>query len=348
MRFFGAVFRLMLLALALVHALVFVGMTTGYGLPHQGVLAFSVPINRISEWHIVIMDVRTRKIFQVGEYGWRLAVALEWSPDGQRLAYSTYSPRSDIFVIDIYAGQHRNITDDWAEDRYPSWSPDSQQVVFFSARDSLGYDLYVAPVHTPTIQRLTFSEAMYPVWSPDGTQIAYSSRVTGDLYSLDTTCLTCEPRRLTSTRFDDRNPTWSPDGQSIAFISFHEARGSTGDQIFVMNQDGNNLRLLASGWRFQGTPAWSPDSRSIAFVGKDFTERQDSIYVVNVDSPTPPRKIADDAYYAYNERWPMWSPDSRYIAFSRRRGGGLYVVDTVTGRTNQISHLRAAYPIWQP
>ena len=352
MRFFHAVARLTIVALTLAHALILAGMVAGHGLPRQGVLAFSTRYNTISEWRILMMDVRTRRVVEVGRYGWRIAVSLEWSPDGERLTYATYSPRSDVFVIDVYTGLIRNLTNDWAEDRYPTWSPDSQRVAFYSNRDQLRYDVYIAPLDASDTQRLTYVEAAYPVWSPDGKKIVYAARASGDLYSLDTACLVqvrpCMENRLTTTYYDDRNPMWSPDGSQIAFITFHKMSGSTGDQIFVMNNDGSDLRLLATGWRFQGVPSWSPDSRSIAFVGKALRERYDSIYVVDVDTLLAPRKLADDAYYAYNERWPMWSPDSRYIAYSHRLTGGLYVVDVLSGRTDKISDLAATYPVWQP
>jgi Tol biopolymer transport system component len=350
------VFRLMVTILAGVYTLMTVGMATGYGLPHRGVLAFSTPINPIGEWHVLMMDVRTRRTIRLADYGWRLGVTLQWSPDGERLTYATYSPRSDVFVVDVYNRDVYNLTDDWADDRYPTWSPDSQYIAFFSNRErptTARYDIYVAPAKGTgqPIQRMTFAEAAYPVWSPDGTQIVYTSRAEGDLFRINTGCAAhCStlPTRLTTTYYEDRNPVWSPDGDYIAFITFLNAPGSTGDQIFVIDRDGGGLRLLAAGWRFQGVPSWSPDSQHIAFVGKASAERFDSIYIADVRGQSAPRKLAEDAHYAYNERWSMWSPDSRYIAYSHRRTGGLYIVEVATGIVEQLSHLTASYPVWQP
>lgn len=351
-RFFRAIFRLTTALLILLHTLVAVGLTTSYGLPHRGVLAFSVPVDRINEWHILIMDVRTRQTLKVSQYGWRVGVTLEWSPNGQYLVYATYSPRSDVFVVDVYNRQVYNLTDDWAEDRYPSWSPDGQHIVFYSNRDQLltsRFEVYVTRVTGSETQRITFTEAAYPVWSPDGTQLVYSSRVEGNLYSLSMTCTdVCAQSRLTSTRYDDRNPVWSPDSQQIAFITFLKAPGSTSDQIFVIDRDGSDLRLLADGWRFQGVPSWSPDGRSIAFVGKAKSEHYDALYVADAAGNAPPRKLAENTYYVYNERWPMWSPDSRYLAYSQRGSGGLYIVEATTGYTEKLSTIAATYPVWQP
>lgn len=360
-RFLRVILRLSASALVITHVLLAAGMAAGHRLPRGGLLAFSVPVNRISQWIVLIMDMRSRLIVQVAEYSWRLAVPLAWSPDGSQIAFATYAPRSDIYVVDVYSGRVRNLTNDWADDRYPTWSPDGKYIAFFTNRDYLSttrYEIYLVDLEGSPARRLTYNEALYPTWSPDGSQLVYTSRQEGDLYRLHTTCLSlpesCQQSRLTRTLYDDRNPVWSPDSQTIAFLSFPPpeygvSSAGTGEQIFLMDRDGGGLRLLASGWRYQGMPAWSPDSRLLAFVGKAWAEQVDSLYVTDPYEPSkPPRKLVDDAYYAYNERWSMWSPDSRYIAYSRRHTGGLYVVDVTTGHAEKLSNLPATYPVWQP
>src|SRR5690606_20700431 len=74
----------------------------GRALPKAGVLAFSTPADPRTEWHIILLDVRTRIAHTIGRYGWRIALPLEWSPDGSRLAFATVNTPSDIFIHDIY------------------------------------------------------------------------------------------------------------------------------------------------------------------------------------------------------------------------------------------------------
>jgi TolB protein len=57
------------------------------------------------------------------------------------------------------------------------------------------------------------------------------------------------------------NPAVSPDGRMIAFTS--ERGGKPG--IYVINQDGTGLRLVAEG---QGRPFWSSDGRQLLFTAR--------------------------------------------------------------------------------
>jgi Tol biopolymer transport system component len=203
----------------------------------EGVLAFSRPSDRMRAWDVLIMDIRTRRMVEVMNYGWRVAADLQWSPDGRYLAFATFGQQSDVFVVDIYNGKRHNITNDFANDRYPSWSPDGQQLAFFSTRgDGLQFDIYLVNPDGSNLRRLTFEESGYPAWSPDGSQLVFSSRLEGNLYVMNID--DGEVRQLTHTPGDDRNAVWSPDGSQIAYISFVHQNGIFGDRIFVMNADG--------------------------------------------------------------------------------------------------------------
>jgi TolB protein len=58
-------------------------------------------------------------------------------------------------------------------------------------------------------------------------------------------------------------PTWSPDGKQIAFMSWRNSR----TEIFVMNADGSNQRVLISMSVGDAIdPRWSPDGSKIVFV----------------------------------------------------------------------------------
>jgi Tol biopolymer transport system component len=314
----------------------------------EGVLAFSRPTDRLRAWDVLIMDVRTRRMVEVMNYGWRVAADLQWSPDGRYLALATFGQQSDVYVVDVYGGKWHNITRDFASDRYPSWSPDGQQLAFFSTRgDGLQFDIYLVNPDGSNLRRLTYSESSYPAWSPDGTQLVFSSRVDGDLYI--TGMNGTSAKQLTDTPGDDRNPVWSPDGSQIAYISFVNRDGIFGDRIFVMNADGSENRLLSREFSAQGMPSWSPKSRYLAFIGRSRGERHDSLYLADTfDEDHPIRKLAENAYYAYSERWAMWSPDGRYLAFSSRDANGLYTVDVSSGHIRELASLAIMYPVWQP
>ena len=57
-------------------------------------------------------------------------------------------------------------------------------------------------------------------------------------------------------------PAWSPDGKRIAFA----ANRNSSYQIFVMNSDGTNVKLVANTEGRATAPKWSPDGRTIYFT----------------------------------------------------------------------------------
>jgi Tol biopolymer transport system component len=70
----------------------------------------------------------------------------------------------------------QQITNDPAEERYPDWSPDGQNLVFFS--DKTGrHELYIVSKtdgHWGQPRQITTEGGVWPRWSPDGRYIAYN------------------------------------------------------------------------------------------------------------------------------------------------------------------------------
>jgi Tol biopolymer transport system component len=84
--------------------------------------------------------------------------------------------------------------------------------------------------------------------------------VSHDIYVLSVKDKAVE--RLTTDGLRNRDPGWSPDGEKIVF-----ARAESGQSdIFVMNADGSERRVLVSGQADEIMPSWSPDGTRIAFA----------------------------------------------------------------------------------
>ncbi len=100
--------------------------------------------------------------------------------------------------------------------RYPSISPDGEQIAF-----SYFGDLYVVKTSGGTAIQITSHPAhdFMPVWSPDGKQIAFASHRHGnyDIFVIPATGGT--PQRLTFHSSDDFPGSWNPDGKAIVFTS---------------------------------------------------------------------------------------------------------------------------------
>ncbi|MCB0112319.1 MAG: PD40 domain-containing protein, partial [Caldilineaceae bacterium] len=130
----------------------------------------------------------------------------------------------------------------------PRLSPDTQQIVFVSNRDTgangrgRNIEIYRMNNDGSAQTRLTFADApdTMPAWSADGQQIVLVSERDGnpELYLMQADG--SNPRRLTSDSQPDVYPSWSPDGRTLAWV---RANGETGD-LLLMNVDGSNPRTF--------------------------------------------------------------------------------------------------------
>ena len=97
----------------------------------------------------------------------------------------------------------------------------------------------------------------------------------------------------------------------IAFRS----KVSTDFEIFVMNADGTEVRLLTENYDWDFDPAWSPDGERIAFASDSDGDWE--IFVMNADG-TEARQLTDNDDY---DSSPAWSPNGKRIAFDRDSDG---------------------------
>ncbi|MYE89700.1 hypothetical protein F4X33_11965 [Candidatus Poribacteria bacterium] len=134
----------------------------------------------------------------------------------------------EIYVMDTDGGNQRNLTNNPADDRSPSWSPDGKRIVFMSNRAGhakhgwVTSDIYVMDADGGNQQRLTNNDRFDqdPSWSPDGKRIAFTSRRNGgnqEIYVMDING--DNQRNLTKHPDNDWHPVWSPNGKRIAFVS---------------------------------------------------------------------------------------------------------------------------------
>ena len=139
-----------------------------------------------------------------------------WSPDGNRIAFTTWrdgEAEADIYLMDADGSNTTNITNDIAmHASEPDWSPDGTQIVFWTYGGEMG-SLYVmgADGSNPT-HVITESCMSFPAWSPDGLWIAYSGYCGSPggyeimMVQVDGSNLT----NLTNHGALDTSPAWSP------------------------------------------------------------------------------------------------------------------------------------------
>ena len=236
-----------------------------------------------------------------------------------------------IYMIDPDGSNEVRVTHDPANDSWPWWSPNAQEIAYQS---ELRGNSEIFVTNADDLLQLTDAVAhdVDPAWSPDGSQIAFASQRDGDfeIYAMDSDGQ--HPRRLTRAAGADTQPAWSPDGRSIAFTR----QPDRAKQICVMLADGSGLVKLAED---AASPAWSPDGKNIAFTTGG------NIGVMHADG-TGRRRLTDKA----DSRHPAWSADGKNIVFESNRDGHyqLFMIDASGGKVTRLTSDPAGYvgPPW--
>ncbi|RPI42317.1 MAG: hypothetical protein EHM59_18120, partial [Betaproteobacteria bacterium] len=170
----------------------------------------------------------------------------------------------------------------------PSLSPDGRQAVFFSERDRLSLDLFLANVETGQIVRKLATTAasarfdsLQPLrsigaWSPNGEWFAFPAVRQGQaaLMLLDMRGGGRDREIVLRDLGQILSPTWSPDGRGIAFSAL--AGGFT--DLYTYDIQSGNVRKLTDDAFADLHPAWSPDGRSIAFASERFSSDLSSLH----------------------------------------------------------------------
>jgi TolB protein len=158
---------------------------------------------------------------------------------------------------------------------------------------------------------------------------------------------TRQVRRLTTHPAIDTAPSYSPDGRQVVFES---DRGGS-QQLYVMNDDGDNQHRISFSPGRYGTPVWSPRGDLIAFT-KIF-RGEFHIGVMRPDG-SGERLLAR----GFLVEGPTWAPNGRVLMFFREnkadaqgkgRNSRLYSIDLTGGNEREvITPVEASDPAWSP
>ena len=160
---------------------------------------------------------------------------------------------SDLHLLEVASGEVRRLTFNDSTNTAPAISPDGSSVAFMSTRTEKP-QLWLLPLDGGEARKLTdLAQGVGggPVWAPDGSKIAFTAGpqeeprkperpyridrtvwrfdeigviddAVQDVYVLDITDDSPEPRRLTDDRYINSQPKWSTDGQSLVYVASHD------------------------------------------------------------------------------------------------------------------------------
>ena len=147
----------------------------------------------------------------------------------------------------------------------------------------------------------------------------------------------------------------TPAPSKILFVSTRDGKS----EIYVMNDDGSQVRRLTNDPLYNTSPRWSPDGRTIAFdvdlhsagAGKG---QQYDLFIMNADGSNQ-RNLTQ--HHPALDIKPSWSPDGHRLAFvSTRTQNGrreIFMMDIASGKVEQLTDSAkvdgyATNPSWSP
>jgi WD40-like Beta Propeller Repeat len=228
--------------------LLFSATTVSIGTPYQG---------------MHVLDLASGKTRPAGGEGF----SLSWSRGG-RIALvvpALPGPFGLVGSIEIRRIVGSHVTDEWLDtgtdgyDSSPSWSPDSERLVFATRQKG---ESTISIIDADGSHRhLLARHASSPAWSPDGGVIAYESACGVKLVTPSGRDATPGRRSGCHSLGIRGRPVWSPDGRRIA-ISTRIRQFMGGYGINVMGRDGryrSTAAATSSNALGLGAPiAWQP------------------------------------------------------------------------------------------
>ena len=179
------------------------------------------------------------------------------SPDGRWIAFRTSAPQDDLFVVQPDGTGVRQLTDDAARDRGPSWLPDGR-IVFFSDRSGR-YEIWSVRPDGSGLEQLTATrgQPIYaPLGAPDGHRILCNLGFTGlGMIDLRAPLAQRVPAPVPGVAGSFFPTAWTRDGGRVALA---DVEGRIAVYSFATRR---SEELPVRGF----DPAWMRDGRGLLF-----------------------------------------------------------------------------------
>src|SRR5215213_165089 len=143
--------------------------------------------------------------------------------------------------------------------------PDGSDMRQITTSQTNNFEIAIMNVDGTNVRRLTDSPGIdtEPVFSPDGSKIAFASSRAGNLDIWVMNADGSNPVRLTSAPEGENEPAWSHAGTRLAYTKILDG-GVFGvfdaeKDVYVMDANGANKRLIAGLEAEEHDAVWSPD-----------------------------------------------------------------------------------------
>jgi len=296
-----------------------------------------------------------------------------WSPDGEHLAFISWpNPAQTVTpeVAETSTSQAGETATPAAEETPTPMTeetptPATEETPTPVVQEVETPELMVANAdgsEPRVVARAIFLRSYEPTfrWSPDASRIVYQTPADISEQPLQSAVRIVDVASGRDIPLVEERlgffAAWSPDGTKIAFGAYvgePDESGEQEDDLFVMDSDGGNLRLLASRPGTDMAPVWSPDGKHVAWWRADPEEQNLLLFIVDVDSGEV-TALGEGAY-------PTWSPDGKHIAcmheeeppegvIPAQADVEIYLIDTDTGERTNLTNDPGGdfWPTWSP
>lgn len=177
--------------------------------------------------------------------------------------------RGEIFTIPVEYGDARNITQSSnAADRVPIWSPNGDEIAWFSDAEGHGYKLFIAAqdglAQPRSISIGDSKMAWEPTWSPDGKSIAFVDNEP-QIRVVDVASGNIQTADVAGNNIErgDMSVSWSTDSQWLAY-------SKTGDNNFrgirVWSRKDQSIHKITNAFADAVSPSWDSDGEHLYFL----------------------------------------------------------------------------------
>ncbi|MBT4989023.1 MAG: hypothetical protein HOM96_00570 [Rickettsiales bacterium] len=246
--------------------------------------------------------------------------------------------KKKIAIMSLYGDEYQEYTNGEFLTLSPTISSDKTHIAYVSYQ-SKKPKIYIYNLNTQKLSLATESKKDIMTLTPNFTKennslLLLSTVIEGNSEISQYNIKTNKNKRLTNHPATDISPDFAISQNKIVFSSDRSGKA----ELYLMDQDGNDVKRLKFAKGTYTNPKFSPDGRYIAF-----TRILDSKFSIGIlDTETFFTKILTTSY---KNDSPSWAPNSKYIIFTKMQRGrrsqkrnlsNLFIVDLNGNIINKV------------